>query len=149
MTAIHRRARDVLDVVVSWPGITRDEVGEELGLAQSTVRAGIAHARRRDWLRSGAIPRLVDLGARWEPDWLAATGHPFRHVAIYRRICRRWVCQLPCRREDLRPYGWTDQQLRDSLYRLRQRGLVVPVDVLYPTDVGVRVAYSKLPATAA
>lgn len=136
-------ARNVLDVVVSWPGITVHEVADELGVTLSTARTYVTHARRAGWMHAGAVPRLVDIGARFEPDWNAAKSTCYLYAAVYRRICRRYTCDLSSRREDLLEYGWSGRQLTDAVYRLREIGAVQPRGNLYATDAGQRVAFAR------
>lgn len=136
-------ARNVLDVVVSWPGITPPEVAEELGLAMATTRTYIVCARRAGWLHSGAVPRLIDCGDRWEPDYMAADLWLGRDCAIYRKICRLHAAQLPARREDINAgEGWDRMHVIRAVYRLRQAGLLQPRAKLFATDSGERIAHN-------
>lgn len=137
-------ARQVTECAVSWHGITIEEVADELGVTLSTARSYATHARRAGWLHAGAVPRLVDLGARWEPDWEAAKTLRGVQQRIYRRICLHYACEMPARRENLQ--GFSDQQVRDAVYALREKGLVQPLGVLYATEAGHRAAIANTAA---
>ncbi len=137
-------AAQVVQCAVSWPGITSQEVAEELSLAVSTVRSYAVHARRAGWLHAGAVPRLVDHGAVWAPDWRAADELVGIQQRVYRRLCLHYSCEIPARRENLQ--GFTDAQLRRALYHLRTRGLVQPCETFHATEAGERFAYAMVGA---
>ncbi len=137
-------AAQVVQCAVSWPGITSQEVAEELGLAISSVRSYAVHARRAGWLHAGAVPRLVDHGAVWLADWRAAADLVGIEERVYRRVCLHYTYEIPARRENLQ--GFTDAQLRDALYRLRSRGLVQPCETLHATEAGEQYAYAMVGA---
>lgn len=139
------RLEHLLDVVVSWPGITVEQAAREVGVMPHTVRGYAARCRRLGWLRRGAVPRTVDIGAMTIADWRAADGMVTARVhELYRVVCSRYDLGLPCDLRDIGPHGFRLSEAHTALKRLRLVDAIHPVNSMWPTDAGELLAAVRL-----
>lgn len=134
-----RRVLDLVDVAVSWPGLTIQEAADELSVSLPTVKSYAAAGRRWGVLWSGYVPRLVDLPEGLVPDVLGARVSPFVRQ-VHTRIAGSWVLDSPVRLRDLCAEGMPRRATIDALERLRILGAVMPAGTLYATRDGTDIA---------
>lgn len=130
-----RRVRDLVDVAVSWPGISTADAAAELQVSVSSAKTYASAARRHGWIWAGYAPRLEDTPDGLQPfDARVSMSPALRQV--YDRICRSWMLQQPLRLHDLTRSGLRRSQANDYTTRLRALGLVAPPGALFATPDG-------------
>jgi len=130
-----RRVCELVDVAISWPGITCDEASEELQIKITSVRSYAAAGRRWGWIWGGYAPRLVDT-----PEGLAPARARVRMSAdlrrVYDRICDSWRLEMPIKLADLTREGMLRSAANEHTTRLRRLNLVAPTGALFATRDG-------------
>jgi hypothetical protein len=130
-----RRVGDLVDVAISWPGVTTSAAAVELQISVISAKSYASAARRLGLLWSGYVPRLVDTPEGLAPfDARVRMSEPLRRV--YGRICRSWMLEDPIRLGDLTREGLRRTQANDYTTRLRALGLLAPPGALYATRDG-------------
>ena len=134
-----RRVLELVDVAVSWPGISIYDAADELGVSVATIKAYASRGRRWGLIWAGYVPRLVDMPEGLVPDVLGAYVPPFVHE-IHTRIASSWILDSPIRLHDLTVEGRPRRATINALERLRILGAVMPAGTLYPTREGLIAA---------
>lgn len=135
----HRRVLQLVDVAVSWPGVSIYDAADELGVSVATIKAYASRGRRWGLLWAGYVPRLVDTPDGPMPDVLRAYVPPFVRQ-IHTRIACSWMLDEAIRLHDLTVEGRPRQATINALQRLRILGAVMPAGTLYATREGTRIA---------
>lgn len=139
------RFEHLLDVVVSWPGITVDQAALEVGVVRSSLQSYVAACRHAGWLRRGAVPLTMDTGLATIADWRAADGMASRlDRDVYRVVCSRYDLHLPCNIRDLVGDRFSYGTVNDGFVRLRAAGVVRPIKTLWATEAGEILASARL-----
>jgi len=130
--------RGVLEVVVSFPGMTLSEVAAELHLPVGAAEQHVETLRRRLLVAPDVLEPVNTSPRRWPRLSGPST------VAML-SICRAWEAGGPLSAVGLgERLVWDADTVRYSLVELRRAGALKP-GVLVPTSSGVRVANIAVP----
>lgn len=135
-------ARDLLETVVSFPGLSMLEAAAELHAPIDVVEAQAEQLRARGLVAPERLESVTTSPLRWP----RVSGPS--HVVLL-AVCRAWEAGTPLGPRDLCiRLAWTRDTLGYSLAELRREGALRP-QVLVPTALGVRTASTPVRRSAA
>lgn len=125
--------QDLLEAVVSFPGLSLPEAAEELHRAVGLVEDQAESLRARGLLAPERLEPVSTSPLRWPR--LSSPSH-----VVLLAVCRAWESGTPITTADLCDrLAWTRATLGYSLAELRHKNALKP-QVLTPTAAGIRAA---------
>lgn len=142
LSADAARTQDLLETVVSFPGLSLLEAAAELHIAAELAGEQAEQLRARGLVAPERLEPVTTSPLRWPR--LSGPSH-----VVLLAVCRAWEAGSPLSTDDVCDrLAWTRDTLGYSLAELRRAGALRP-QVLVPTALGVRTVSTPVRRSAA